>query len=306
MKRRLLVAGVLTILFMVVVGALRPPEGQFDTGLSREKFWLVKLGADSTQDIVLAGDSRMLCDIDPASMARIFTGKRIVNFGFNTVALTPEYLDAAAAKLGPGGLRTLVIGVTPRAFTPLNVQVSGYEEERNRPADEKFLNWHLNFLNSPMRPVFAPSAILWAMGSRNAYKDFFPNGWMPVALVPPNPREDLGVYSRIFVNNEVSPAMIDAFLRKITELSAEGVHVVGLRLPTSPELFEKEETMSGFVQSEFVSRFTAAGGTWVEAPPAGSYVITDGSHIDARDAGPYSEALARQLQPTVASFVTAR
>ena len=300
MPCRLALVAVLTTIMLLVVGALRPAEGQFHSGISREKFWLLKLRAEPTYDVVLAGDSRVLCDLAPDTMA-VVLGRRVFNFGFNLVALTPEYLDAAASKLDPRSPhRTLLVGITPRALTPLNAKLSGYVEERNRTVDEVVFNWHLNALNQRLRPVSLPLLLMRARGEQRGYKDYFANGWMPVSLRPHNPDADLAVYERIFIANRVSRDMQDAFLRKVRELSSAGVRVLAFRPPVAPRILSAENHMSGFDEGQFIAAFEANGGRWVSSPP-GPFVITDGSHIDADDAPRYSAQLAAALRDTVAT-----
>jgi hypothetical protein len=89
--------------------------------------------------------------------------------------------------------------------------------------------------------------------------------------------------------------MEEAFLQKILELSRAGIRVVGVRLPVAPALLDAENRMSGFDQAVFIRRFEAAGGHWVPSP-AGNFIITDGSHIDAADAPQYSSLLAAEIR----------
>ncbi len=292
---RLAIVSLLSAVALLTLGKARPPEGQFHSGLSRDKFWLVKLRADAAYDAVLAGDSRALSDLDPASMSAALSS-RVLNFGFNVAALSPEYIDAAASKLDPRSPnRRLIIGVTPRSLTPVNAKLSGYEEEDNRSVDEQFFNWHLNGLNEMFRPVSLPLLILRIRGVQVGYTDHMPNGWMPVSLRPHSAVAQVAVYNRIFVKNQVSSSMEEAFLQKILELSRAGIRVVGVRLPVAPALLDAENRMSGFDEAAFIHRFEAAGGQWVPSP-AGSFTITDGSHIDAADAPRYSSLLAAAIR----------
>jgi hypothetical protein len=293
MSLRLAIVGILTVAIVVLVAAIRPPEGQYNTGLSREKFWQVKLGAPASYDVVLAGDSRTLCDLQPTAMQAVL-GQRVLNYGFNLVALTPEYLRAAAQKLDPNGARILLVGVTPRSLTPLNVQLSGYTEEKSRSIDERFFNKHLNLIDYSLRPMSIPTMLKQLATGRSSHKDFFVDGWMAVSLSPPDSTQDLGVYSRVFLNNPVSRGMVDSVITTFGELSARGIRVYLIRFPTTPAILAHEER-SGFLEQDFIVRAAAQGATWLPSP-AGSFVITDGSHIDAKDVPAYSTRVAQALQ----------
>jgi len=291
------IAGVLILAACLILGiaTIRPKEGRYDTGLSREKFWLLKLEAKPDYDLVLTGDSRVLCDLDPTSIENELHGLKVLNYGFNYVGLSPEYLKAAVLKLNPrSAFRTILIGVTPRALTPLNAQVSGYLEESRRTRTERMLNWNLNTLNIVTRTISLSATAARIIGGQTSYKDYFPNGYMAVALHPADPNADLKVYQRVFLQNQVSSEITESLLLKIREMTQSGIRVIGIRLPMAPGIFRCEEQLSGFLEGEFARKFEQNGGIWLKMP-AGAYVFCDGSHFEVESARFYSRQLALQI-----------
>lgn len=295
-RRRFIVTIILSSLLLLSVGYVRPPEGEGHTGLYREAFWRAKMNWTSQFDVVLAGDSRVLCDFSPASMREVMTSHRIANFGFNYVGLTPEYLAAAESKLDPQGRdKMIVLGITPRALTPLNERVSGYLEEKNRSVDEVVVASYFAPLVSFFRPISIVSMKKSLLRQETGYKDFYPDGWMSVRLVPPNPKADLGVYQKVFINNRVSPQLIEELLNIVRGWRKKGIRVFAFRPPASPEIVEVENTQSGFDESDFSRRFKEAGGTWL-AIDTRVYEICDGSHLSSDSARRFSRAFAASLQ----------
>ena len=56
------------------------------------------------------------------------------------------------------------------------------------------------------------------------------------------------------------------------------ISVYGFIPPSCREMYEMEDRISGFNEKEFISRFEAAGGVWIDIDPGG-YHSFDGSHL---------------------------
>jgi len=295
-RYRLIQTIVLSAILLLVIGYARPPEGDANTGLYREKFWRLKINWRPQFDVVLAGDSRVLCDFSPVAMSEVLPDKRIANFGFNYVGLTREYLQEAETKLDPQSRdKVIVLGITPRALTPLNERVSGFLEEKNRSIDEALVGSYLSPLTAFLRPISIVALKRSLLREEVGYKNFYPDGWMSVRLIPPNPRADLGVYQRVFRNNQVSGNLVDNFMKVVTEWRKKGIRVFALRPPAASEIVQVENQQSGFDEKEFAGRFQEAGGVWIE-PQEDRYEICDGSHLSADSARRFSRQVAAWLR----------
>jgi hypothetical protein len=276
---------------IAAVAALRAPEGTA-TPLVREQFWLRKVEQPAAYEMVLAGDSRVLCDLSPAVMSAV-TMRKTLNFGFNFTGYESRYLEAIEAKLDPTApSKEIVLGITPRSLTPLNMRVSGFLEESDRPASERLATRYLGRELSLLRP-FALGAIAVASSGRTSAKNFYPDGLMAVELNPPDPDFDLKTYSTIFAGNKVSEPSIQQLLRQVRLWTNSGVRVYGFRPPVAPRIFEAE-SMSGFDEQRFVKDFEAAGGKWLR-PDASGVVLADGSHVTASNVPEFSRRLAAAI-----------
>lgn len=276
---------------IALVGALRAPEGNA-TPLVREQFWLHKVEQPAIYEMVLAGDSRVLCDLSPAAMS-VVTMSKTLNFGFNFTGYESRYLDAIEAKLDPAAAaREIVVGITPRSLTPLNMRVSGFLEESGRPASERLATRYLGGALSRLRP-FLLGSIAGASAGRTSAKNFYPDGFMSVELNPPDPDFDLPTYRRIFAGNKVSEPSIQQLLSRVQSWTASGIHVYGFRPPVAPRILEAE-SMSGFNEQTFIEGFEAAGGAWLR-PDASGIVLADGSHVTASNVPEFSRRLAAAI-----------
>ena len=284
---------VLVASFLVIcIGVIRPPEG-VRTDLNREGFWRNKLDQPPIYDLVIGGDSRILCDISPSAMSSVLN-MRIYNFGFNFVGYTPEYLKAIEQKLNPNSNeKTIVLGITPRSLTPLNMKTSGFAEENNRELYEKIGQKYLNKLSTMFRP-FSLSSIVWSLQGRVTAKDFYPDGLMSVEILPPDDDLDLKTYKKIFINNTVSEEHINNIFDTIRDWKAKGITVYGFRPPVAEKIFEAEG-MSGFNQNQFIKGFQNAGGVWLNMD-ANGITFADGSHITANDVPRFSKNLAQTIE----------
>jgi hypothetical protein len=278
-------------LAIAAVAAMRAPEGTA-TPLVREQFWLRKVEQPAVYEMVLAGDSRVLCDLSPAVMSTV-TMRKTLNFGFNFTGYDTRYLEAIEAKLDPtAAAREIVLGITPRSLTPLNMRVSGFLEESDRPLTERLATRYLGEELSRLRP-FSLGSIAVTSSGRTSAKNFYPDGLMAVELNPPDPDFDLKTYSTIFVGNKVSETSIQQLLRQVRSWTDSGIRVYGFRPPVSPHIFEAE-MMSGLNEQRFVKGFEAAGGKWLH-PDASDVVLADGSHVTASNVPKFSRRLAAAI-----------
>jgi hypothetical protein len=293
---RALLIGFVSVLLIFGVGLLRAPEGS-KSELSRDEFFRSKVDQPAIYDMVLGGDSRVLCDLSPRAMSSILD-KKILNFGFNFAGFDRSYLSATEEKLIRGYYKkAIVFGITPRAFTPLNMKVSGYIEENSRRFHEKIIQRYFSSIMSMLRPFLISSIVLTYRG-RVTEKNFFRDGHMSVKIDPPDERFDLKTYNKIFIGNQVSPEHISEFLANIAEITSRGVEVYAFSPPVSEGIFRAEERYSGFDRSQFVAKFQQAGGVWIDVDARG-IVLADGSHVTESDVPEYSIRLALAIKQII-------
>ena len=96
---------------LVTLAGLRNSQRQ---GLHPRQYDRIKAGWHHCADVVLTGDSRVMCGLSPAAMASQLPGLRILNYGLAGQGLCPEVLDRIEQLLDPHGQsKIIVLGLSP-------------------------------------------------------------------------------------------------------------------------------------------------------------------------------------------------
>lgn len=281
--------------FVVLTGVIRGPEGSDPKGISREEMWQKKLTAPAAFNVVFAGDSRTLYDVAPQEVRAVYPEAHVLNFAFNYVGMTSQYLRATEDKLDPAAQpRIIVVGITPREFTPLNLRVSGYEEERGRSRTDWAFDAGLPGFSTFLRPITPGAAFLHLAGRMRRDQNFYADGWVSQTVDPPDNEIFLKQYRPLFRDNRISEQAVENFLAVVAAWRAKGIEVYAFRPPTIADMVEIENGTSGFDEQAFARRFTAAGGSWISVP-LGHYEVSDGSHLVPADARRFSRDLGNLL-----------
>ena len=101
-------------------------------------------------------------------------------------------------------------------------------------------------------------------------------------------------YRAAFENSKVSDDLVDGVMAAVRRFRESGIVVFGFRPPTTIAMFELENELSGFNESDFAEKFRAAGGIWLRFRH-GVYPTYDGSHLNAYVAVRFSKDLAEEL-----------
>lgn len=126
---------------IVATGLWRPLE---ESKSEEGRFWLMKTRARPVYDIVLLGDSRILCDLSPQSMQTVLPDYRILNFGYKGGGLNPTMYSEGEKKLNPNSQsKVIVLGVTPLSLTPSSAQNTHFLNRCRVPKEQAYLlaNW---------------------------------------------------------------------------------------------------------------------------------------------------------------------
>lgn len=297
------VIATLTLVFCLGLAALNhaAPNLAFERKSQESTFWEHKVHHQQphSHDIVMLGDSRLYRGIDPASMQEILPHASILNFGFSSGGLNPEIYNIATNFINPNGQKAIILSVTPLTLTPTTLNNTHYHSIKSaqpthpmaknisiffRRLDISAIKRHLQ--NSPVRH------------SRAQYS-YFANGWIASDMSPPNPEHALRSYRTVFKNNQVDETLISALLQQTQHWVAQGITVYAFTPYVPPAMQEIETQTSGFNAPDFIKRFTAAGGQWLDIQ--GEYTSYDGSHLNSTSARRFSRALATQIKDHITS-----
>jgi hypothetical protein len=109
-----------------------------------------------------------------------------------------------------------------------------------------------------------------------------------------SPNDEIEPYRKVFFDNSVDSAIIDILIRQTKQWSRAGIHVYAFRPPTTHNMIQLENELSGFDEKNFKIRFANAGGTWLDVNQT-AYVSYDGSHLHRDAALQFSLDLAEIL-----------
>ena len=117
-----------------------------------------------------------------------------------------------------------------------------------------------------------------------------------VERVPRDPTAELDVYRRYFAERKVDGELVSGLLARVRTWRAQRVQVIGIRSPSSAEMLELEDEMSGFDERALAREFEAAGGRWITLADA-AWPTQDGGHLTPEAA----RAFTRELSPRLAA-----
>ncbi len=286
---------------LVAVTAVRrgPKDAE---GLQRDLFWATKLTWRHCADCVVAGDSRTCRGIAPEAMEAVMGDWRVLNFGFDSVGYSEDYLAAIEAVLDPDSPRKVILlGITPYSLTPKAVRSNEYEYRRRWLPYQSLLGLYthesLRFLR-PM-PVDEVSSRFAGVGAVRCAavapdQDYRADGWLAVDRGA-RPATYLKRRRAAYAHNRVSNRIVGAFVRHVERWRNVGIRVFGFRPPIAAAVLEIEQQCSGFDEAGFVAAFERAGGVWIPIDRT-DYATYDGSHVGKREAVRLSRVVAYRMR----------
>lgn len=290
---------------MIVFGLLRPssPDPAEDLKFEQSAFFMAKAHPTERWQGVIVGDSRALRGLSPSAMSEVLPEPRFTNMAFNAAGLNDEMYDVAERVLAPDGDRTVLVSVTALAFMPWKRANRQYHEYRAKPGDQVLFNRHAPAVASFFEPVSPTVLLRRALGLTPSVKideTYHPDGWIETDHSPLQVAYGLeGTVERL-VGNAVDPELIEEFMTRTRKWAAEGVRVFAVRTPCVPEMIAAEDSILGFDEADFVTRFEAAGGRWI-AVDQDAYETYDASHLRAEEARRFSRDVAAAMAEALAS-----
>ncbi len=285
----------LSILLIAIV-ALLPQGGVKNNRLSDlelDKFWLEKTYASPNYDLVMLGDSRLYRGVSPDEISKL-TGHKSLNFGYSQAGFSKKYIELALSKLDSSSSRqTAIFAITPLSLTPKALRNQHLNKFLNYDFLKRFLVLHTySFASKFHRRKI--SSLLGTTKNSDYLQIINPNGWIASSRKVFSIKRGIDAYQNMFSNNQVSPTAEKILLRKITQLTKNGVLVYGFRPPSSREVENIENEKSGFIEDTFKKRFTTAGGVWLEFDRT-KYKSYDGSHLTVESSISFSKDIAHSI-----------
>jgi hypothetical protein len=194
----------------------------------------------------------------------------------------------------------VVLGISPASLTEGTQQRNGYLEVLGQRWNQRWMSLHFGRLLRPLEPM-SVNEIVAMVGLKRLprkYRHYREDGAVASHNDPADFRAELATYSQLFGPagyGPVSEEVVGELLEQVRRWRARGIEVRAFRTPTSPQMRELEDRLSGFDERSFARRFRRAGGLWLDLPADG-WRSCDGNHLDRLSARRLSTVLARSLK----------
>jgi hypothetical protein len=270
---------IMSVLLITIMGSSRPDK---DHGLYPSEYWARKAGWSRCADMVLAGDSRVLSALSPIEMQKYFPGARIYNYGFGGAWFSKQYMDKVEELLDPKAKdKTVIMGISPHSLTKRDAETGNFYEIHSLSDRDKFMHIHFASLMRFFDPLSFSAAIdgtFPSLAESHTERTFFADGWIAVHKEPSSIKHAIKKYAGFYKERVVDPCNVKNVIKYVKKWTSQGIEVYGFIPPSCKEMYELEAAVSGLDQQEFINKFEAAGGVWIETDPA-AYHTFDGSHL---------------------------
>jgi hypothetical protein len=296
-KERLILTLLLFAGLMLVTVYIIKPQPVW--GNKHYLFYKKKLNTPPIHNIVIAGDSRVLRDLSPLELGReIGLNYKITNFGFSFTGLNSlMYPEIEKKLLADDSFRMILIGIGPRMFLESlsgNPEMVSYREASWFKVITAQLNKYLIPTSFPL--AFNNIKRAWSGTPLHGFfEEEREHGWLAGWRYPLDENRAEEFYLNTFKKEKVSSTIINATFKQLKVWRQKGIRVVGFRPPISPRIYQIEQQLSNFDERDFVAKWRANGGDWLDMPMVG-YKTYDGSHLEVESAIKFSRAIGLRLK----------
>lgn len=264
-----------------------------------ESFWMEKTFPHQKYSMVIVGDSRGYRGISPQAMEEVLKDFKIHNFSYSSGGLSSNlinhvlhYLDKKAEK------KVVVLAVTPHSLTREASKNAHFFENLKKGPENIFDKYITHFFKNYFYAYKFDEALKLLGGKKVKVKNidyqqkYFDDGWVASSKRQPT-LEAISIYRDIYIRYQVDPKVVSSLMATVKKMINKGIEVIAFRVPTSREMYQLEQEISGFDEAQFKELFKNAGGQWISLPAEGT--TYDGSHLNESSAIEFSKKLAEKI-----------
>lgn len=286
-----------SILFLVAKAIFPSAEG--NKKYEEKQFWLKKTFGEEKADVVIGGDSRVYRGVSTNSLSKGLGGNLTsLNLGYSSAGYSNEYFDFLLSRMKKKETPILILGITPHSLTKEAAKNEDYNQYKKMTAFQRFEGLYL----SELKKVFTlhnPKEIVEILfvkrSQREGYfQDFTEGGWVGSYEIPNDSTSAIESYKKTFGKYQVSESVTEAFLKRVEKIRKSGVQVIAFRLPTTDQMEQLEDSISGFNEDYIKEQLESYGCVWLEFQNKG-YRSYDGSHLHFKSAEKLSEELGNRV-----------
>jgi len=297
-KLKIILLTPITLILMLAIKLFIPAEENVKT--EKEYLWTLKTHNPDKFDIIIMGDSRIYRGISPEYLTKKLPETTAINLGFSSAGFSNLYFNFAEKKLKEETKnKVILIGISPHSLTPSALKNEELKSYLNKSKTDVFKTISLANVYKTANSI-TPSQIINNLSSTNKqYKkynqEFYTNGWVKSSNNKPNINIALYKYKNIFTNNKVSEEAINNLSIQINKWTKKGIKVICFRPPSTIEMEQLEDSLSGYNESEISRKIITNGGYWININSK-NYVSYDGSHLHYESAIKLSEKLGLNIK----------
>lgn len=295
-KNKFISTTILSLFFLLIIITIVPPP-QKNKELINE-FWIKKTHKKYKKNIVIGGDSRVYRGVSVrAFLENAPDGLDVINLGFSSAGYSNEYIDFLISRINHlDSPKILILGITPHSLTENALKNKAFHQYKRIQGFKKFRGLYL----SKYLKVFSPYKLSDFINSKynisngNYFENFTSAGWVGSSRLPMDSTKALINYKKIFSSIKVNKGSADNLCARIKKLTDNGVIVIVFRPPTTMQMENLEDTLSGFNESQLKKSLIYNGAHWVDFSNS-DYVSYDGSHLHYLSAHLLSNKLGSEV-----------
>ena len=144
--------------------------------------------------------------------------------------------------------------------------------------------------------IFAPFSLYELIKNEPApYKqDYMDDGWVASSYLVPDSNLALKNYRLKFSRHKVAEEQINSLTTKLCEISSRGVQVVCFRPPTTHQMRNLEDSLSGYDEITIKKNLQCYFVVWLDFKDS-DFESYDGSHLDEKSARKLSREIGDQI-----------
>ena len=297
-KLKIILLTPITLILILAIKLFIPAKENVKT--KQEYFWTLKTHTPDKFDIIVMGDSRIYRGISPEDLTKKLPKTSAVNLGFSSAGFNDLYFSFAEEKLKKESkTKVILLGISPHSLTPSALKNEELKSYLNKSKTDVFKITKLANIYKTLN-IITPSQISNNLTNTNKpytnyNQEFYTNGWVKSSNKNPNINIALYKYQNIFNDNKVSEEAINNLSDQINKWTEKGIKVICFRPPSTVEMEQLEDSLSGYNEVEISQKIITNGGYWININSK-NYVSYDGSHLHYQSAIKLSKKLGLDIE----------
>lgn len=245
--------------------------------IKENKFWIHKTFSYKKYDHLIMGDSRIYRSVIPDLLSNDL---EFLNVGYSSAGLSKEYISHFVHK----NTKTLILGITPHAFTRVAFKNEHFSTFKKVGLIDRSL-----MVNEWYQLLFMP----FSKAMKKGNEKYFESGYVVKKKYKDKIGEGVNKYRDIFKKTKFKKSLFRETLNYLK--SFKDIKIYAFRTPTSKEMRDLEDKVSGFDEEWVRAELEQVGVKWIEIPSSLNLHSYDDSHLDLRSAKELSLYLSKKI-----------